>query len=83
MLIKQLKELERYKRLSSKVATYSESSRDRSSDPILGASLIANDFNQSAFMNENGLALPNILLSSLEVSKSYTYSLSLSTLLST
>ena len=82
-LIKQLEELERYKRLSSKVAIYNKSSKDHTSDVFLGTNLTTNDFNQSVFANENGLALPNILLSSLEVPKSYAYGPSLPTLLGT
>ena len=80
VLIKQLEELERRKHLPSKVATHNESSRDRAGDTALGANPSANDFNQYAFANENGLALPNILLSFLEVPKSYAYDPSLSTL---
>ena len=83
VLIKQLEELERRKRLSSKVATYNKSSKDYTSDVALDANLTTNNFNQSVFANENGLALPNILLNSLEVPKSYACNPSLSTLLDT
>ena len=79
-LIKQLEELEHQERLSPKMAAYNESSKDYRGDVSLGVNLAINDFNQSTFTNENGLALPNILLSFLEVPKSYAYSPSLSTL---